>query len=42
MVDDRAASAERISAMLCTSHMVEVEANPGKALFRTAERNFDL
>jgi two-component system cell cycle response regulator len=42
MVDDRAASAERISAMLSTSHMVEVEADPGKALFRTAQGNFDL
>src|SRR3977135_2524048 len=42
VVDDRAASAERISAMLSTAHTVEIEADPGEALFRTPEGHFDL
>jgi len=42
VVDDRAASAERISAMLSAAHTVEIEPDPGEALFRTAEGNFDL
>jgi two-component system cell cycle response regulator len=42
VVDDRAASAERIKAMLSTAHTVEIEADPAEALFRTAEGNFDL
>src|SRR5437763_15742856 len=42
VVDDRAASAERISAMLSTAHTVEIEADPGEVLFPTAEGNFDL
>ena len=42
VVDDRSASAKRISAMLSTAHTVEIEADPGEALFRAAEGNFDL
>ena len=42
VVDDRPASAERISAMLSGTHTVEVEVDPGEALFRTAEGNYDL
>src|SRR6478609_9157429 len=42
VVDDRAASAERIRTMLSTAHTVEIEADPGEALFRTAESHFDL
>ena len=39
----RAASAQRIGApMLSAAHTVEIEADPGEALFRTAEGNFDL
>jgi two-component system cell cycle response regulator len=42
LVDDRAASAERISAMLSGTQTVDVEANPNDALFRAAEGNYDL
>ena len=42
IVDDRASSYERVSAMLATEHTVDVEGNPNEALFRTAEGNYDL
>jgi two-component system cell cycle response regulator len=42
IVDDRKSSYERISAMLAAEHTVEVESNPGEALFRAAEGNYDL
>lgn len=42
VVDDRAASAERISAMLSGTHTVEIEADPGEALFHAAEGHYDL
>ena len=42
IVDDRASSYERMSAMLATEHTVDVEANPNDALFRAAEGNYDL
>jgi two-component system cell cycle response regulator len=42
IVDDRAASFERIAATLAVEHSVEVEANPAEALFRAADGNYDL
>jgi two-component system, cell cycle response regulator len=42
IVDDRAASHERISAVLAKEHTVEVETDPSEALFRAAEGNYDL
>jgi two-component system cell cycle response regulator len=42
VVDDRAASAERIAAMLADAHTVDVEPNPNEALFHAAEGNYDL
>jgi len=42
VVDDRPASYERIAATLAAEHGVEVEADPGEALFRAAEGNYDL
>src|SRR5215510_3631242 len=42
IVDDRPASAQRISTMLSGAHTLEVEADPGEALFRAAEGNYDL
>jgi two-component system cell cycle response regulator len=42
IVDDRAASYERIAATLAVEQSVEVEANPGEALFRAADGNYDL
>jgi two-component system cell cycle response regulator len=42
IVDDRAASSERIAGMLKGSHTVEVEANPNEAVFHAAEGNYDL
>jgi two-component system cell cycle response regulator len=42
VVDDRAASYERITGVLSTEHTVEVESNPNQALFRAAEGNCDL
>jgi two-component system, cell cycle response regulator len=42
IVDDRAASYERIAATLAVEHGVEVESNPNEALFRAAEGNYDL
>jgi two-component system cell cycle response regulator len=42
IVDDRAASAERIHGMLQGSHVVDVETDPNEALFHAAEGNYDL
>src|SRR3954452_2726285 len=37
VVDDRAASAERLAGMLARAHSVEIESQPGAALFHAAE-----
>jgi two-component system cell cycle response regulator len=42
LVDDRAASYERIAAMLAEEHEVDVEPDPNEALFHGAEGNYDL
>jgi len=42
IVDDRVSSAQRLSAALAGDHAVDVESNPGEALFRAAEGNYDL
>ncbi len=42
IVDDRAASSERIAGMLMEAHTVEIEANPNEAVFHAAEGNYDL
>jgi len=42
VVDDRATSAERMSAILSGEQTVEVETNPAEALFHAAEGNYDL
>jgi len=42
IVDDRAASHERIAAVLAKEHTVDVETDPSEALFRAAEGNYDL
>ncbi len=42
LVDDRAASAERIHSALSAKHQVEIEAGPQEAVFRAAEGDFDL
>lgn len=42
IVDDRAASHERVAAVLTKEHTVEVETDPSEALFRAAEGNYDL
>jgi two-component system cell cycle response regulator len=42
LIDDRAASYERIAAMLKGEHGVDVEADPNEALFHAAEGNYDL
>jgi two-component system cell cycle response regulator len=42
IVDDRAASAERIAGMLRTEHGVDIETNPAEALFHAADGNYDL
>ncbi|HVY58210.1 MAG TPA: PleD family two-component system response regulator [Xanthobacteraceae bacterium] len=42
LVDDRAASYERIAAVLAAEHEVHVEPDPGNALFQAAEGNYDL
>jgi two-component system, cell cycle response regulator len=42
IVDDRAGSYERVSGVLGADHGVEVETDPGEALFRAAEGNYDL
>jgi two-component system, cell cycle response regulator len=42
IVDDRAGSYERIAATLAVEHKIEVQSNPGEALFQAAEGNYDL
>jgi two-component system cell cycle response regulator len=42
IVDDHAASSERVARMLSGAHTVEVEANPNEAVFHAAEGNYDL
>jgi two-component system cell cycle response regulator len=42
LIDDRAASHERITRMLNDEHAVEVEGDPNDALFRAAEGRYDL
>ena len=42
IVDDRASSHERLTGMLSGQHAVDIEPNPGEALFRAAEGNYDL
>jgi two-component system, cell cycle response regulator len=42
IVDDRAASYERIAGMLGTEHQVEIETEPNQALFHAADGNYDL
>jgi two-component system cell cycle response regulator len=42
IIDDRASSADRIRSMLAAEHAVDVELNPGEALFHAAEGNYDL
>src|SRR5262249_4936832 len=42
VVDDCAASAERVAGMLRGAHTVEVEPDPNEALFHAAEGNYDL
>jgi two-component system cell cycle response regulator len=42
LIDDRAASHERIAAMLKDEHATEVESDPNDALFRAAEGHYDL
>jgi two-component system cell cycle response regulator len=42
VVDDHPASAERITQMLAGAHTVDIEEDPNKALFHTAEADYDL
>jgi two-component system cell cycle response regulator len=42
VVDDRAASYERIQSALRDTHTVDVETSPQEALFRAAEAEYDL
>ncbi len=42
VVEDHARAAERITTTLCQQHEVMVEPNPQEALFRLAEKNYDL
>lgn len=42
LIDDRAASHDRLAAMLMEEHAVEVESDPNDALFRAAEGHYDL
>src|ERR1700680_1516334 len=42
MVDDRKSSYERLAATLTTEHTVDVEPDPGEALFHAADGNYDL
>ena len=42
IVDDRASSAERMSAALADQHTVDIESNPNEALFHAAEGEYDL
>ncbi|HUL89100.1 MAG TPA: PleD family two-component system response regulator [Pseudolabrys sp.] len=42
IVDDRSSSYQRHVATLSAEHAVDVETKPGQALFRVAERDYDL
>jgi two-component system cell cycle response regulator len=42
IVDDRASSYERIADILGTEHTVDLQPDPGEALFHAAEGNYDL
>ena len=42
LVDDRKSSYERVAAMLATEHTVDIETEPGEALFHAAEGNYEL
>jgi two-component system cell cycle response regulator len=42
LVDDRAASYERVAAMLREEHEADLEPDPNEALFHAAEGNYDL
>jgi two-component system, cell cycle response regulator len=42
IVDDRAASYERIADMLAGEHSADIEADPNAGLFHAAEGNYDL
>jgi len=42
VVDDRAASYERLAAILSEEHSVDIEPDPQRALFHAAEADYDL
>src|SRR6201746_1376197 len=42
LVDDRPSSYERLAPVLASEHTVDVEPNPGEALFHAADGNYDL
>jgi two-component system cell cycle response regulator len=42
LVDDRAASSERLSAMLKGEHVIDVKVDPNEAVIHAAEGNYDL
>jgi two-component system cell cycle response regulator len=42
IVDDRVSSHQRLSAALAGDHTVDIETNPGEALFHAAEGDYDL
>jgi len=41
-VDDRPSSAERVASALSGEHVVEIEEQPGEAMFRAADGSYDL
>src|SRR6478752_5082587 len=42
IVDNRANSYGRLAATLSVEHIVDIESNPNEALFRAAQRDYDL
>jgi two-component system cell cycle response regulator len=42
LVDDRKSSYERLVGLLTTEHTVDVETNPGEALFHAAETDYEV
>ncbi|MGA7002612.1 MAG: response regulator, partial [Pseudolabrys sp.] len=42
IVDNRANSFGRLAATLSVEHIVDIESNPNEALFRAAQRDYDL
>jgi two-component system cell cycle response regulator len=42
LIDDRAASSERLSAMLKGEHVIDVKIDPNEAVIHAAEGNYDL